>query len=113
LPDYKVLITANSIGRGSQELGEKLMSNYLMALAEGTDLPSTIFFINSGVKLLTEDSTTCQILRSLEEKGVELLACGTCVDYYQLREQIQIGQISNIFTLRDLLSKAEKMVTIG
>ncbi len=113
MSNFAVLITSNSIGKDAKELGEKLMGSYLYALAEAEELPTHILFLNTGVTLLLEEVPTSQTLKFLQDKGVKLLACGTCVDYFQLKEKINVGEISNMYTIRDIMAQADKVVTLG
>ncbi len=111
--DYLVFVTSHTLGDGAEELGEKLMSNYMIALSEGQNLPAHIFFMNSGVQLVQEGSKVLGALEKLAEAGVKILACGTCLDYYQLKEKLAVGEISNIYTLRDLFASASKVISLG
>jgi len=108
-----VLITSTSIGDGAAELGEKLMSNYLIALSEGDNLPTHVFLMNSGVQLATAGNKVADVLQALADKGVVILACGTCLDYYQIKDQVAVGQVSNIYTMRDLMAESDNVVTLG
>ncbi len=74
-----LLIASNTMGRGSEELGQKLMISFIQVLHEITPLPNTVIFMNSGVKLVTEGSQVIEDFHVLEEQGIELLACGTCL----------------------------------
>lgn len=111
-PGQVILITADSLGRGSQELGELLMRNFLQTLAEGEVIPRRLLFINSGVKLCCEGSPALASLLSLEQRGVEILSCGTCLDYYQLKEKLCVGSITNMYTIMEHLLAAEKVITL-
>ena len=110
---YMVLITSTTIGDGAAELGEKLMSNYLIALSEGENLPKYVFLINSGVQLAKVGNKTVDTLKTLADKGVTILACGTCLDYYQIKDHLAIGQVSNIYTLRDIMADSDNVITLG
>ncbi len=105
-----LLIASDSIGRGSDELGRKLMTAFVQVLHDITPQPDMIIFINSGVKLVAEGSQTIEDLRSLEETGIELLACGTCLGYYDLKEKIVVGKISNMFEIASSLFGAGKII---
>ncbi|MGB9840585.1 sulfurtransferase-like selenium metabolism protein YedF [Thermovenabulum sp.] len=96
---YVVLIGRNTFGQGSKELGKLLMRSFLYALSESQKLPESIMFVNSGVFLTTEGSEMTGILKTLEEKGVSILSCGTCLDYYNLKEKLQVGSVTNMYTI--------------
>ena len=106
-----LLIASDSMGRGSDELGHKLMTAFIQVLHEITPQPNTIIFINSGVKLVADGSQIIEDLRALEEKGIELLACGTCLGYYDLKEKVGAGKISNMFEIASALFGAGKIIS--
>ncbi|OEF95930.1 sulfurtransferase-like selenium metabolism protein YedF [Desulfuribacillus alkaliarsenatis] len=111
--NYVVLITSKTLGDGAVELGEKLMSNYLIALSEGEVLPSHILLINTGVELVKQGEKTVNSIKMLADNGVTVLTCGTCLDYYQLKEQLAVGQVSNIYSFRDIMADADNVITLG
>ena len=115
MTNFAVLITSNAIGKDAAVLGEKLMGSYLYALAEAEvgELPTHILFLNTGVTLLLDETSTSQTLEVLQDKGVKLLACGTCIDYFQLKEKINVGEISNMYAIRDIMAQADKVITLG
>lgn len=102
-----ILVKSNKLGEGSDELGEGLMETYFTLMKQREDLPQAIFFLNSGVLTLTEDSLVSVHLKELEEKGVELLACKTCIDYYGIKEKLYAGKISGMAAFIDLAAKHE------
>ncbi|ACB86440.1 sulfurtransferase-like selenium metabolism protein YedF [Natranaerobius thermophilus] len=114
LNNYILLITDESFGESDRELGKKLMSSYLYTLEEGDNehLPTHILLLNEGVKLATKEPTLSS-LRVLEEKGVEIMACGICVEYFDLEEDISVGQIGNMYLNMELMAQADKVITIG
>ena len=107
-----ILISTSLLGQGSDELGAMLMRNFIYTLTKRDDLPRAIVFMNSGVKLTIANSPALDELLELEGKGVQLLVCGTCLDYYQLKEVHKAGQISNMYDISDLLLAAERVVTL-
>ncbi len=106
------LITSNHLGEGSPELGQILIKNLLFTLSEQQLAPQTLFFLNSGVYLTTAGSPALEELQVLSNKGTEILSCGTCLDYYKLKEKLAVGRISNMYEIIDYLTKAEKVITI-
>ena len=107
-----ILISTSLLGQGSDELGAMLMRNFIYTLTKRDDLPGAIVFMNSGVKLTIANSPALDELLELEGKGVQLLVCGTCLDYYQLKEVHKAGQVSNMYDISDLLLAAERVVTL-
>lgn len=106
-----LVIAANSMGRGSEELGWALLQTYIQTIKELRPLPEKIIFYNSGVKLLTEASGALDALLHLQEQGVEILACGTCLDFFQLKSTIRVGQISNMFAIMSAMMEADKIIS--
>lgn len=102
-----ILVKSNRLGEGAEELGEVLMETYFTLLKQRENLPHAIFFLNSGVLTLTEDSLVSVHLQELEEKGVELLVCKTCIDYYGIEEKLSVGKISGMAAFMDLAAKHE------
>lgn len=107
-----IFINADALGRGSEELGRLLIKTFLHTVNDGSELPSKIIFMNSGVKLVTEDSESLDDLRSLEEKGVELLTCGTCLDYFDLKEKVAVSKVSNMYEILSSFLQAERVITL-
>ncbi len=107
-----LLISTNQLGQGSEELGTMLMRNFIYTLTKRDDLPEAIIFMNSGVKLSTVDSPVVEELSELEENGTKILVCGTCLDYYQLKEVHRCGEVSNMYDIADLIFAANRVVTV-
>ena len=108
-----LLVSSEQMGRGDQlELGSLLIRAFFHTLGEVEPLPATIIFLNSGVKLAIDDSPVLDDLRALEGRGIELLACGTCLDFYGLKERAAVGLISNMYTIAEALLGAGKVVNL-
>ncbi len=107
-----LFISTDQLGTGSSELGRLLQKNFIYTLTKRDEMPLALVFMNSGVKLSVEDSPVLEDLKILEEGGVEILVCGTCLDYYKLKEQHRVGQVSNMYDIADLLLSAARVVTI-
>ena len=89
----KVLfITSNVMGRGEDELGGLLMANFLRLLGDSQEKPATIVFLNSGVRLICQGSSSLEHIAKLEEQGVEMLACTTCLEYFDLTDKLKVGK---------------------
>jgi selenium metabolism protein YedF len=105
-------VASDVIGHGSDELGKILMPAYLNAFSNGEKLPDVIAFVNNGVKLLTAESPALAALQDLEAKGVKLLACGTCLDYYNLKDNLAVGGPTNAAELTALMLSADKVIKV-
>jgi selenium metabolism protein YedF len=107
-----VLIPGNGMGRGDDELGGILIRSFLHTLEEVQPLPDTIIFLNAGVKLTIEGSLVVEDLEALEERGVEILACGTCLGHFGLKDKIVVGQVSNMYSIAEALLGAGSVVAV-
>jgi len=108
-----LVIPSEFMGRGEHpELGQILMRGFFHTLGEVEPLPDTIIFFNSGVKLVVEGSPVVEDLQALRERGVEILACGTCLGYYELKEKVAVGEVSNMYTIAETMLRAGKVVSL-
>ncbi len=107
-----LFISTDQLGTGSSELGHLLMRNFIYTLTKRDEMPEAVVFMNAGVKLSIEGSPALEELKELEDSGVEILVCGTCLDYYELKEQHRVGQISNMYDIADLLMISGRVITI-
>ena len=100
------------MGEGDPELGHSLIKMFFYTLSEKPDLPSAICFMNGGVRLVTENEQTIEHLKVLEQKGVKLIACGTCLNFYGLTDKLQCGTIGNMYDIVETMTKAGKVITV-
>jgi selenium metabolism protein YedF len=107
---YVVVVSSDRMGEGVPQLGTILMKGFLNALNEQPVLPTHLVFYNAGAKMATKDSGVYSSLQLLEESGVQLLVCGTCADFYGIKEQLGVGKISNMFTITETMVKAGHVV---
>jgi selenium metabolism protein YedF len=98
-----VFISAAGIGAGDEQLGALLMRAFLYTLTEAEAVPARIILMNGGVRLAVEGSESLVNLRRLVERGVEVLACGTCLEFYQLKDALAVGRVSNMYEIAGLL----------
>ncbi|MGE4402085.1 MAG: sulfurtransferase-like selenium metabolism protein YedF [Desulfobulbus sp.] len=105
------VISSDSMGRGNDQLGWALLQTYVQTIKDVQPLPSKIVLYNAGVKLVTMESGALDALRQLQDQGVEILACGTCLDFFQLKSAIQVGQISNMHEIMSTMAEADKIVS--
>jgi selenium metabolism protein YedF len=108
-----LMIPSEFMGRGEHaELGQILIRGWFHTLGEVESLPETIIFLNSGVKLTAEGSAVLEDLQDLCERGVKILACGTCLGYYNLKEKTAVGEISNMYTIAETILGAGKVISL-
>ena len=107
-----IVIRSEFLGSGSDELGERLMGSFLRKLWAEDARPTTIIFYNSGVKLVAEDSKVLDALTELHAAGVDLVACGTCVGYFEVKDKVKAGRVSDMREIVSLLMNAESVVTV-
>jgi len=107
-----ILINSEFLGRGDDELGDKLMRAFLRTLLTAEKKPDKLVFYNSAVRLLAEGSPVLDILNELNQKGVLLVACGTCVGFYKLEEKIARERVSNMQEIVKILLDSESVVTV-
>ena len=112
LEDKCIFISSDKIGNGNDELGAVLMKGFIYTLTESKPYPKSILLVNSGVKLSTENYDTVENLKILEEAGVEILSCGTCLDYYGLKESLTLGSVTNMYTIVDIMKNSLQTISI-
>jgi selenium metabolism protein YedF len=107
-----VLITADRMGRGEDELGRILIKGFIFSLTQLNPLPEAVIFLNSGAKLTTEGANTVPDLQTLAEKGTRICTCGTCANYYKLTEALAVGEIVDMLNIVNRLGKAASVITL-
>jgi selenium metabolism protein YedF len=105
-----VLVDGATVGRGDDLLGAVLMKSFLHTLREIEPLPWRLIFINAGVKLAAEGSDLLGALSELEGLGVEVLSCGTCLDFFKLKEKLRAGKVTNMYDIVSSLVAATNVV---
>lgn len=105
-----VVISADHMGEGDVQLGKTLMKGFVYALTELERLPETIILYNGGAKLSVEGSDSLEDLKMLESQGVEILTCGTCLNFYEIGEKLSVGSVTNMYTIAELMMKAAKII---
>ncbi len=108
----KVVVYINSqfLGVGEEALGTILIRSFFRTLLDSETKPFRMIFINSGVRLTSEGSEVLETLKSLSVKGVEILSCGTCLDFYGLKEKVKVGMISNMYDIVQSLMEADRVI---
>ncbi len=113
-PDARVntvaVISSAAMGIGNDELGKVLMKGFIYALSQLEQLPKTILFYNGGVTLTTEGSDSLEDLKSMEAQGVEILSCGTCLNYYNLSDKLMVGDVTNMYQIVETMAGADQII---
>jgi len=108
--DTVVVISGNHMGEGSDELGATLIKGFIYALSQQEELPAAIIFYNGGAKIPCEGSVSLEDLKGMEAEGVEILTCGTCLDYYGVKEKLAVGKVTNMYAIVEKLMRAAKVI---
>ncbi|MBK6900428.1 MAG: sulfurtransferase-like selenium metabolism protein YedF [bacterium] len=108
-----IFIAGDALGRGDDELGAALLLSALKNLPKAAgDPPSHLLFMNAGVNLCCEGSAALADLRSLQDAGAELLCCGTCLDWFELREKLAVGRASNMVEILGVQNAAARVIRL-
>ena len=105
-----VVIRSSYMGEGSEELGSVLIKGFIYALSQQDELPQTMLFYNGGAKITSEGSESIEDLKALEEKGVKIFTCGTCLNYYGLTEKLCVGEATNMYEITKKMTEASLIV---
>lgn len=111
--DLTIAFSNDKMGGGSDELGRILIKSFIYTVTESTPYPSTLLFYNGGVHLTVEGSPILDDLKKLEEEGVEILSCGTCLDFYDLKDRLKVGQVTNMYSIYEKLKNPSNTIIIG
>ncbi|MCI7099421.1 MAG: sulfurtransferase-like selenium metabolism protein YedF [Lachnospiraceae bacterium] len=105
-----VAIGSNQMGNGAEKLGKSLMKAFIFALTKQDYLPETMLFFNSGAYLTCEGSDSLEDIKELEAQGVEVMTCGTCLDFYELKEKLAVGGVTNMYVIVEKMEKASLVI---
>ncbi|CCZ41597.1 putative uncharacterized protein [Clostridium sp. CAG:122] len=105
-----VVIKSEFMGDGDNELGKVLIKGFIYALSQQDELPQTMLFYNGGAKITSEGSESIEDLKALEEKGVKIFTCGTCLNYYGLTEKLCVGEVTNMYEITKKMTEASLIV---
>ncbi len=101
--EYVVAINSDKMGTGNEAFGTTLLENFIYALTEQDRIPKMVVMYNSGIRLVTENEKTVKDLKTLQEKGTEILACGLCLDFYGLKEKLRVGSATNMYRIVEIM----------
>jgi len=107
-----VVVSGNTLGEGAEELGKILIKGFIYSLTELPAPPEYVIFLNSGAQLTSEGSNTIEDLKKLEEKGTGIFTCGTCVNYYGLKDKLAVGAITDMYGITEKMAAASKIINI-
>lgn len=110
--DTVYVMTQDVVGHGNRELGAVLMKGLIYTLLETTPLPKALLFMNAGILLTVEGSPVLAHLSQMAQDGVEILSCGTCLDYYEVKDKLAVGGVTNMYTIVETMSAAGKVITL-
>ena len=105
-----VAISSAKMGIGNDDLGGVLMKGFIFALSQQDQLPKTILFYNGGATIPCQESPSLEDLKSLAAQGVEILTCGTCLNYYGLTDKLAVGEVTNMYNIVEKLTQADLIV---
>ena len=108
---YVISFKSDKMGAGDDDLGDILIQGCINTIEEMNPLPSTIVFYNSGIKMALEDSAVIETLQKLEKSGIKILVCGTCADYFNVKAQVKVGIVSNMYDILESLTAASHVVS--
>lgn len=108
--NFVVVIKSEFMGTGDDKLGHFLMEAFLDSLNESDKLPSAILLYNSGVKIALNETVTARSLQELENIGIPIYACGKCLEYYNIKDLIAVGMVSNMFTITKHMTEAGHII---
>lgn len=114
VPDLRgntvVVVSSDRMGNGNDELGKVLIKGFIFAVTQLDTLPKKMVFYNGGATLTAEGSDSLEDLKSLEAQGVEIMTCGTCLDYYGLKEKLAVGSVTNMYSIVETMAEAGKII---
>ncbi len=105
------VLSADVMGRGNDELGWALLQTYVQTIPQLEVVPGKVLLYNGGVKLVTAESASVVVFEKLQEMGVEVLVCGTCLDFYRLKAALRVGNISNMYEIMSVMGGASKIIS--
>nr|WP_312576683.1 sulfurtransferase-like selenium metabolism protein YedF [Sedimentibacter sp.] len=110
--DKGFVFGTDKLGSGSEKLGKILMKGFIYTITETKPYPNFLIFLNSGVKLTTEGSESIDDLKKLEDAGVKIVSCGTCLDFFDIKSKLLVGQVSNMYDIVETITNSDNAVMI-
>ncbi len=110
LNNYVITVKRNVMGNGSDELGQMLLKAAINTIPDIDKKPEKMIFFNSGIELTLNNSPVLESLKKIENMGIEILVCGTCLDYFNKKSELAVGRVSNMYDILDAMTKTDKVV---
>lgn len=107
---FVIVFSGNKMGKGNDELGAVLVRSFIHTIMESKQKPDMMIFYNTGVYLALQGSDTLEDLKTIEKSGVEILVCGTCLNYFNVKEKLGVGVVSNMYDIAGAMSQAGRLV---
>ena len=107
------LIGTDLLGNGSEELGALLMKGFIYSITQVKPAPKFMIFLNGGVKLTTEGSQSIDDLKQLLQAGTRIVSCGTCLDFYNIKDKLQVGEVTNMYDIVETIYNSDNVITLG
>jgi len=108
---FVIVVSENKMGRGNDELGAVLIKAFLHTVAGQAKKPDVMIFYNTGVTLTVQGSDVLEDLKQLESEGVQILVCGTCLNYFEIKDKLAVGTVSNMYDIVETMSGAGRLLT--
>ena len=108
--NFVIVISSDKMGEGNEVLGHKLLKAFIFAVTKQDKLPKTMLFYNMGAHMTCEGSEVLEDLKLLESEGVEIMTCGTCLDFYGIKEKLCVGTVTNMYDISATMEKASKII---
>ena len=105
-----IICASDKMGDGDEELGHLLLKNFLITLLETIEIPNSIYLVNAGVKLACSGAETVEVLEKLACRGIDIASCGLCLEYYKLKESLQIGRVTNMLEIAEAQLNAGRII---
>ena len=110
--NFTVAISSDRMGEGAEELGRILIKSYVASLTQLEEIPQVLILYNAGVLLAVEGATTVEALKELQNEGTRILACGTCLDYFESTKKLAVGSVSNMLEISGTMASSLRLINI-
>ncbi len=107
-----LMVSQDKMGKGDDALGDILIKSFFHTVSESDTVPDIIIFLNSGVKLAVEESEIISDLKDIERKGCRILSCGTCLNYFNIKDKMKAGSVSNMYDIKEIIFSAGRIISI-
>lgn len=105
-----IAIGSEKMGCGDEKLGKNLMKAFIYSVSQAEVHPKTMLFFNGGAHLTCEGSLSLEDLNNLKELGVAIKTCGTCLDFYGLKDKLKVGDVTNMYDIVSTMEQASLVI---